>query len=71
MSTTKLLTTAQAAEILGLKPNTLEIWRLQGKGPIFRKIGKFARYTESDLQAFIEGAARTSTSQKPHQLTAV
>ena len=34
-----LLTTAETAAILGLKINTLEIWRVYGKGPVYVKMG--------------------------------
>jgi predicted DNA-binding transcriptional regulator AlpA len=59
----KLLTNVQACELLGLKPNTLEIWRTQGKGPKFRKIGRAIRYVESDVIAWIDAQTCTSTSQ--------
>jgi predicted DNA-binding transcriptional regulator AlpA len=59
---TKLLDTAAAAEKLTVKKNTLEIWRLQGRGPVFRKIGRLVRYAESDIDAYLESTARTSTS---------
>lgn len=36
----KLLTNIEVADMLGIKPNTLEIWRLKGKGPKFKKMGK-------------------------------
>jgi predicted site-specific integrase-resolvase len=60
---TKLLTIQEVAEILGVKTNTLAIWRIQGKGPIFRKIQNVVRYLEADVQAFIDAAARHSTSE--------
>lgn len=34
-----LLDNEQAADMLGIKPNTLEIWRHRGKGPPFLKLG--------------------------------
>lgn len=61
----KLLNTPQTAEILGLRPNTLEIWRVQGKGPTYRKVGKLVRYSESDVLAWLDTQSRTSTSQRP------
>jgi len=60
----KLLNNEQAAEILGLRPGTLEIWRLQGKGPIFRKIGRLVRYVEADVFSWLDGQKRVSTSQR-------
>jgi len=67
-----LLTNEQAAELLGVRPNTLEIWRVKGQGPAYRKIGRRSvRYAESDLLAFIEAGTRQSTSQEfDHKSTA-
>ena len=59
---TKLLTDKEAAELLGLKPKTLARWRWQGKGPIFRKIGRKPLYALEDLEAYIAASARRSTS---------
>lgn len=61
---TKLLDTIQAAEYLGgIKPNTLEGWRVLGKGVPYIKIGRLVRYRLEDLDAYIEGQTRRSTSQ--------
>ena len=57
-----LLTTAEAAARLGLKPHTLEVWRVYGGGPVFRKLrGRAVRYRPQDLEAFVEVAGRTNT----------
>ena len=60
----QLLTNGQAAELLSLSPRTLEKMRLTGDGPPFIKLGRHraVRYRESDLQAWIEGRIRKSTS---------
>lgn len=58
----KLLTNKDAAALLGLKPNTLDIWRIQGKGPIYRKVGRSVRYAESDVTDWLEGTKCKSTS---------
>jgi hypothetical protein len=59
-----LVTTPAAAEYLGnLKPNTLEIWRIQGTGPAYKKIGRLVRYSLEDLDQYIAAQSRTSTSQ--------
>jgi predicted DNA-binding transcriptional regulator AlpA len=60
----KLLNNQEAAERLGIKPDTLRIWRMQGKGPHFRKIGSLVRYAESDVTAYVDASTRISTSQK-------
>jgi excisionase family DNA binding protein len=57
------LTTPQASEILGVKPTTLEIWRHQGKGPAYLKIGRAVRYRIADLHDFLDGSVRRSTSE--------
>jgi excisionase family DNA binding protein len=62
MSALDFKTTAEAAKILGLKKGTLEVWRYQGKGPLFHKIGRLVRYSEADIEAFINGSRRMSTS---------
>ena len=59
---TNLLTTEQAAEKLGLKPDTLQTYRTRGGGPRFRKIGRWVRYTPEDLQAWLDKCGRDSTS---------
>ncbi|MDD5395583.1 MAG: helix-turn-helix domain-containing protein [Thiothrix sp.] len=65
----KLLTNKETAALLGVKPATLDLWRWQGKGPVFRKIGSNVRYAESDLLAYLEAGTRQSTSQQFHPQT--
>lgn len=54
------LSTNQAAEYLKSKgtpysPGTLEVWRSQGRGPAFKRIGRRVFYTPGALDSFIEG----------------
>lgn len=51
----QLLNTKEAARVLHMSPGTLEVWRSQGRGPRYRKIGWKVFYTPGDLQEFIEG----------------
>lgn len=67
MITMKILTNVETAELLGLKPNTLERWRLQGRGPTFRKLGRAVRYVEADVLAWLDAQSRRSTSQEPNE----
>lgn len=60
---TKLVSTNEAASILGVKRNTLEGWRTRGVGPKFRKIGSLVRYAETDIEEYLEAQTRRSTSQ--------
>ena len=59
----KLLTARQAGELLGVSPETLERWRGAGAGPPFIKLsGKYVRYQQQDLDAFIQASRRQSTA---------
>lgn len=57
-----LLDTRQVAELLGIQPQTLELWRQKGDGPIFIKIGRLVRYRLEDVEAFIQGQPRCQTT---------
>ena len=51
----KLLTTKEVSEILGIKPDTLAVWRCTGRYDIpYVKIGGRVRYKEKDIAKFIE-----------------
>jgi excisionase family DNA binding protein len=51
----EMLTTEQAAEYLGLKPQTLAVWRSTGRYPVpFVKVGSNTRYRKADLEKFLE-----------------
>jgi len=59
------LTNAEAAEVLGIKPNTLEVKRHYGIGPEFVKPPKSKKvyYLEQVLVDYMLSGRRTSTSQ--------
>jgi excisionase family DNA binding protein len=62
----QLLTTAEAAEYLRLKPHTLENMRWQGTGPFFLKLGGRVFYRRADLKQWCDQARRRSSSgRKP------
>lgn len=48
-----LLTQNELSEWLNLTPRTLEIWRLKGTGPSFRRIGKGVRYERDKVQDWL------------------
>lgn len=57
------LTTIEAAARLGVAKNTLEQMRVAGTGPVFSKVGRLVRYHPSDLDDFMRGNRRMSTSE--------
>jgi predicted DNA-binding transcriptional regulator AlpA len=58
-----LLTTSDAARLLGYSPRALENWRYRGGGPRFVRVSaKSVRYRRADLDTWIEERLRVSTS---------
>lgn len=59
----QMLSTQDAAALLGLQPCTLAAWREDGSQPglAFFKLGKAVRYRYADLLAFIETRKASST----------
>lgn len=59
----QMLSTRDAAALLGLQPCTLAAWREDGSQPglAFFKLGKAVRYRYADLLAFIETRKASST----------
>ena len=60
-----LLTEAQAAHLLSLKPRTLQMWRIRGTGPAFIKVGAAVRYQQRTLSAWLSARTATSTATAP------
>lgn len=58
----QFLNEKELAKILNIKPETLRNWRWDGKGPIYIKLGSNVRYRMSDVQDFLDGRIRKSTS---------
>jgi len=67
------LNTGQAAYYVGLARQTLEKMRREGRGPRFRKHGRYVRYHIADLDAWSEasgsqpdsGGQRSPNGQSP------
>lgn len=57
------LTTEQAAHYLGLSRQALEKMRQQGRGPRYRKHGRYVRYHIADLDSWSEQRSRTRTRE--------
>ncbi|MCL1036462.1 helix-turn-helix domain-containing protein [Shewanella submarina] len=57
------LSNREAASYLGLKPETLSVWRSCGRYSIpFIKVGRRVFYRQSDLDAFIASRTHTQTN---------
>ena len=68
MNASELLMTNEAARFLGIKPATLRVWRMSGKGPAFVRIGEGqwarAAYRRGDLEAWIASRVFRSTADE-------
>lgn len=53
-----LLSTPEAAKVLGVMPRTLARWRCERVGPVFLKIGRLIKYSTDDLRAYLDGRRR-------------
>lgn len=58
MQIDRQLPSTEAAQVVGVSPDTLNKWRLQKKGPPFRKIGRTVRYAQSELIAWLNSRPR-------------
>jgi excisionase family DNA binding protein len=57
----KLLSEIEAAEYMGIAPNTLNGWRCTGRYALkFIKVGRLVRYKLSDLEEFLERRTRST-----------
>jgi excisionase family DNA binding protein len=59
------LTAEEAAQRLGIRNQTLAVWRGRGMGPPFHKIGNRIRYREDDLELWLRSRVYASTSEYP------
>ncbi|MGI8896133.1 MAG: helix-turn-helix domain-containing protein [Casimicrobiaceae bacterium] len=56
------LDTRAAADYLGLRPSTLEVWRCTGRYELpFEKVGRSVRYRKSALDRWRAGRTHTAT----------
>ena len=63
-----LLTQDAAAQLLGVKPSTLERWRFIGSGPEFCKVGRLVRYRRSALDTYLRHRTHTSTHNEARRV---
>jgi excisionase family DNA binding protein len=58
----KVITTAEAARFLGLSESTLAKMRLNGKGPIYCKLGRRVVYRLADVEDWLQSRTTRDTS---------
>lgn len=49
-----LLSEDELAAMIDVKPHTLAVWRAEGKGPDYTRLGKSVFYRRDDVHAWIE-----------------
>lgn len=49
-----LLSEEQFAAAIGLQQQTLAVWRTEGKGPAYTKVGKSVHYRRSDIARWVD-----------------
>jgi Helix-turn-helix domain len=54
----ELIENEEAAQVLRVKPATLNTWRTHGFGPEFLKVGRRVLYRRSDVFSWIESRRR-------------
>ena len=59
---TKVVTTVEAARVLGLSDSTLAKMRLNGNGPIYCKLGRRVVYRLTDLEQWLQSRTARDTS---------
>ena len=51
-----------AAALPGITKNTLAMWRYEGKGPRYRKLGRIVVYALDEIEEWIEAGTRQGTA---------
>lgn len=53
---TQLRTRKEAAQFLGVEPNTLAVWACANRYPLpYVRVGRLVKYRQADLEAFVDG----------------
>ena len=64
----RLMNTVEAASLLGIRPGTLRIWRVHGKGPNYIRLGDTlkaqVRYRRTVVERWIAARGFASTAQE-------
>ena len=71
MSFETLLTTAETAEKLRIRRQTLEAWRMTGQGPRFIKMGRRVIYRLIDVEAHARANRGVRLADQPRTFQAM
>jgi len=64
-----LLNEVAVSRLFSIPQQTLQIWRVEGKGPSFFKIGRVVRYDQADVLSWLESRKRNHTNGKGDYVT--
>ncbi|CAL8981591.1 hypothetical protein RHODGE_RHODGE_02915 [Rhodoplanes serenus] len=62
MKPESLIPQSRLAELLAISTRTLERWRVEGSGPAYLKAGRRVLYRSADVEQWLDGSRRLSTS---------
>lgn len=62
LSRTRVVSAVEAARIVGLSESTLAKLRLNGKGPVYCKLGRRVVYRQPDLEQWLQSRTTRDTS---------
>ena len=65
-----LVTEGEAAGMLRVSLTSLRRWRREGRGPVYRKMGRSVRYGLDDLADFIAASRRVETGWRARKVAA-
>ena len=65
-----LVTEDEAATLLRVSLTSVRRWRREGRGPVYRKIGRSVRYRREDLADFIATSRCIETGWRSRRLAA-
>ena len=65
-----LVTEDEAATLLRVSLTSVRRWRRDGRGPVYRKIGRSVRYRREDLADFIATSRCIETGWRSRRLAA-
>lgn len=65
-----LITEGEAASMLRVSLTSLRRWRREGRGPVYRKLGRAVRYRPDDLADFIAASRCLETGWRARKAAA-